>query len=327
MKEHCTNKPFPWNHKRRFNAYPEYFKKLSGSRVQKVAVHAGLTCPNRDGTLGYGGCTYCNNEAFNPSYCSPDLGITEQINTGIRFHKFRYRRAKKYLAYFQPYTNTYCDLPKFMKMCGEALSHPGIAGLVIGTRPDCVSEDILNYLAELAEHCYIIVEYGIESCYDRTLKRVNRGHTFKQSVAAIEKTVKKGIRTGAHLIFGLPGETCEDMLRQATILSSLPLGNIKFHQLQIFKGTKIAEEYKRNPGEFHLFKMEEYIEFVIDFLELLNPAFVVERFTGETPPRFLVTPSWKLRRSEELLRMTEQRMEERDTWQGKFFAGSNAIEK
>ena len=278
---------FPWGHERRFNSYANYFRNIYGARVQKVSLDAGFTCPNRDGTKGSGGCTYCNNDAFNPSYCQPAKSVSQQIKEGITFHRWRYSEAVSYLAYFQAYSNTYAPLKTLKILYEEALSYPGVIGLIIGTRPDCIDEEKLTYLGELSKRCYVAVEYGIESCYNKTLRRINRGHSFEDAVAAIELTASHGINTGAHLIFGLPGETREEMLGQADILSALPLKTIKFHQLQIIKGTMMEKEFQHNPGDFELFRWEEYLSFFISFLERLNPSIVVERFSGEAPPPFL----------------------------------------
>jgi len=313
----------PWGHDKRFNSYSEYFKHQFGERVQKVSVDAGFTCPSRDGSLAYGGCTYCNNDAFNPSYCDPKKPITQQLNEGIEFHLKRYRRAKKYLAYFQTYSNTYSPLEKLKEMYSEALKHPGIIGLVIGTRPDCIDEKKLDWFSELAQKYYIIIEYGIESCYNKTLEKINRQHTFEQSVEAIKKTACRGIKTGAHIIFGLPGESREEMLKEAEILSELPINNIKFHQLQIIKNTAMAREYEKNPARFDLFSMDEYIHFIIKFIERLNPEFIIERFTGEVPPRFLAGPNWGLIRNDEINRLIENRLDKLNTWQGKMYKGGS----
>ncbi len=310
---------FPWGHQRRFNAYADHFRKEFGERIQKLSINVGFTCPNRDGSVGIGGCTYCNNNAFNPSYCKPAKSVTQQIEEGIEFHAKRYRRAEKYLAYFQAYSNTYDSLAKLKKIYDEALQHPSIIGLVIGTRPDCVDEEKLNYFAELSKSYYIIIEYGIESCYDKTLLAINRGHDYYTCVKAIENTASKGIRTGAHLIFGLPGESIEDMLAEAEILSKLPLNNIKFHQLQIIKDTAMSQQYKDHPEDFTFFSLDNYIDFIVDFLERLNPSFVVERFAGEVPPRFLEGPGWGLIRNDQILNKVEKKLEERDTWQGKLY--------
>jgi radical SAM protein (TIGR01212 family) len=310
---------FAWGTNRRFNAYSDYFKKEFGERVQKLSVDAGFTCPNRDGTAGHGGCTYCVNDAFNPSYCHPSKSVSQQLAEGIQFHKNRYRRADKYLAYFQAYSNTYASLPHLKEIYEEALSTEGIIGLVIGTRPDCIDDNKLSYLKELSHDHYIIVEYGLESCYDKTLARINRGHSFKQSVEALKKTKQFGLKSGVHMIFGLPGETRDEMLKQAEILSNLPIDNIKFHQLQLLKGTSIAKEFRESPKDFIRFTLDEYIEFIIDFVEKLNPSFVIERFAGEVPPRFLELPGWGLVRNDQILNRIEKRMLKRETWQGKCY--------
>jgi len=310
---------FIWGHNRRFNSYSEYFRLKFGSRIQKVAVDAGFSCPNRDGTLGIGGCTYCNNRAFNPSYCLPEKPIRRQIDEGIEFHQKRYRRAKQYLVYFQPYSNTHAPLERLKEIYNEAICHPLVCGLVIGTRPDCVDEEKLDYFKKLSQTHYVIIEYGVESCNDQTLRAINRLHTFDQSKQAIQLTASKGIMTGAHFIFGLPGETREEMLNEASVVSALPLTTIKFHQLQIIKNTPMAKQYLDAPGDFQFFALDEYIDFIVDFLEKLNPAFVVERFAGEVPPRFLAGPGWGLVRNDQIVHRIERRLEERNTWQGKNF--------
>jgi radical SAM protein (TIGR01212 family) len=310
-------KHYPWGNSRPFNSYAEYFKKEFGGRVQKLAIDAGFTCPNRDGSKGTGGCTYCDNDAFNPSYCHPGKSIKTQIEEGIEFHSNRYRRASSYLAYFQPYSNTYAPLDKLKEIYDQALSFPEITGLVIGTRPDCIDEHKLEYFRELAGKHYIMLEYGIESCYDRTLKRINRRHSFEDAVKAIGMTSQFNLKTGVHLIFGLPGENRKDMLEEAEILSALPINNLKFHQLQIIKGTKILSEFEENPSDFLKFSLNDYIEFIIDFAEKLNPAFVIERFAGEVPPRFLAGPGWGFIRNDQILGRIEKRMVERDTYQGR----------
>jgi radical SAM protein (TIGR01212 family) len=310
---------FPWGHHRRFNSYNEYFKKTFGQRVQKLSIDAGFTCPNRDGTVGTGGCTFCNNDAFNPSYCQPAKSIRQQIEEGKQFHAWRYRRAVGYLAYFQAFSNTFAPLEQLQKIYDEALAVDGIIGLVIGTRPDCVDNEKLDYFQELSKKHYLIIEYGIESCYDETLEMINRGHTFGQSVEAIEKTASRGIKTGAHLIFGLPGETTAQMMAEAEILSKLPLNTLKFHQLQIVKNTSMALEYLHQPENFTFFSLDEYIELIVNFLELLNPKIVIERFAGEVPPYFLAGPGWGTIRYDQILQKIEKRMEERNTWQGRLY--------
>lgn len=313
---------YPWGDKRRFNSYSAHIKKHFGGRVQKVSIDAGFTCPNRDGTKGTGGCTYCNNDAFNPSYCTPRKSISAQIAEGIEFHQTRYRRATGYLAYFQAYSNTYAPVSELEAMYSEALNHPGVLGLVVGTRPDCIDESILALLKKISKKHYVIIEYGVESCSDETLKLINRGHTFQEAVTAIEMTAAAGIQTGAHFIFGLPGESRQQMLDSAAIISKLPLTSVKFHQLQIISGTLMECEYAENPDKFVVFAFEEYMEFFIDFLERFNPGIIVERFTGEAPPRLVIAPRWGKKRSDVIMNTFEQRLEERNTWQGKLYAHS-----
>jgi len=310
---------FPWGHNRRFNSYTEYIRKTFNGRIQKVVVDAGFTCPNRDGMKGTGGCTYCNNDAFNPSYCNPEESLGFQISKGIDFHAVRYRRAEKFLVYFQPYSNTYAPLSRLRTLYEEALGYPDVIGLVIGTRPDCMDTEKLDYLQQLSRKAYIQVEYGVESCYDKTLIRINRCHSFGESLEMITKTREKGIRTGAHFIFGLPGESMEEMLESVVHVSNLQIDTIKFHQLQIVKGTAMEQEYIRQPEMFHHFTLEGYITFIIDFVERLNPDIVIERFCGEVPPRLLHKSEWEAIRYDSILRLIEKELERRDTYQGKFY--------
>jgi hypothetical protein len=312
---------YPWGHKRRYNSYSEYFKKKFGERVQKISVDAGFTCPNRDGKVARGGCTYCNNNAFNPSYCDPEKPINHQVLEGIQFHKVRYRRANSYLVYFQPYSNTYAPLEKLKVLYENALRQPGVIGLVLGTRPDCIDDEKLEYLKKLSQDYYIIIEYGVESIYNKTLERINRWHTYEQSKEAIEKTKEYGINIGAHFIFGLPGDSNDLIMESVKEISTLPLTAIKFHQLQIVEGTKMAMDYKRNPNDYKLFGFEEYVNFIVDFSEKLNPEFIIERFAGEVPPRYQAGPGWGLIRNDQINRTIEKEFEDRDSWQGKYFIG------
>ena len=319
MNEKSEISNYSWGHSRRFNAYSNYFRSLYGGRVQKVSIDAGFTCPNRDGTSGSGGCTYCNNDAFNPSYCSPSKSISAQLEEGIVFLKKRYRQPFGYLAYFQAYSNTYAPLEKLRILYEEALAFPGIIGLIIGTRPDCIDRTKLEYIKELAGKFYIAIEYGVESCYDSTLLRINRGHTFGQAVEAIRLTSEMGINTGAHFILGFPGESKEEMMKEADIISDLPIDTVKFHQLQIIRGTRMEKDFLARQEDFDLFSFDEYVDFFVRFLEKLNPAIVVERFTGEAPPGFLLEQRWNRKRSEEIVRHIEKELERRNTWQGRLY--------
>ena len=310
---------YHWNHRQPYNSYAPYFKNIFGERVQKISVDAGFTCPNRDGKSGTGGCTYCNNDAFNPSYCNPRKPILKQIEEGVEFHQVRYRRASKYLVYFQPYSNTYAPLPHLKEFYEEALTHPDVIGLVIGTRPDCMDEEILNYLKSLSAKYYIMIEYGVESIYDNTLQLINRGHDFAIAENTIKKTAAFGLNCGAHFIFGLPGESRQMMIDSAKVISALPLTTIKFHQLQIVEGTQMSIDFATNPSKYNLFSFNEYVEFIINFVEKLNPKFVIERFAGEVPPRFLSGPGWGKIRNDQINLTIEREMLLKNTWQGKFF--------
>ena len=310
---------YPWEGDRRFNAYSQYLKNRFGTRIQKLSLHAGFTCPNRDGSIGYGGCSYCDNSAFNPSYCDASKSIAQQLEEGMDFHKHRYRKAASYFAYFQAYSNTYADLETLKRLYSEALETDQVVGLVIGTRPDCMDEEKLEYLAGLSENKYVMVEYGVESCNDRTLARVNRGHDFGTAVRALEMTSSYGLPTGAHLIFGLPDETPEEWMQWAAILSELPISTLKFHQLQILRNTPIAELYSEEPQRFCTLPFPEYVDFIVDFLERLNPAFMIERFAGEVPPRYLQVQTWDLIRNEQVVQVMERRLEERKTHQGRLW--------
>jgi radical SAM protein (TIGR01212 family) len=314
----AEGRTYAWGHQRRFNSYPEYFRKEFGGRVQKLTLDAGFTCPNRDGSKGRGGCTFCNNNAFNPAYCQPGKSISSQIDEGIAFHKKRYRRADKYLAYFQAYSNTYAQLEVLREKYREALRCEEVIVLVIGTRPDTVDPEILDFIKTLARDYYVVIEYGIESCYNSTLERVNRGHTFEDSLRALDMTASRGIRQGAHFIIGLPGESVEDILAEMKIISGLPISNIKFHQLQIVRNTTMEKEYRNSPGDFKIYDLEEYLELMLKIIELLNPAFVVERIAGESNPGYLVSQSWGLR-YERVLHRFEQMLAREDSWQGKRF--------
>ena len=311
--------PYIWGDERRFNSYAAYFKRTFGGRMQKVTINAGFTCPNRDGAISTGGCSFCRNDAFTPSYCQSSKSITQQIDEGIEFHQRRYRTAQRYLAYFQSFSNTYAPIERLRECYDEALSHPAVAGIVVGTRPDCVDEQKLDYFAELAKQKYVTLEYGVESCYDQTLKHINRGHDFSTAKRAIEMTAQRGIHCGAHFILGLPGESDQMLIDQVRLINELPLTTIKFHQLQLFKDTPLAEEYDLHPERFRFWSVEEYIELFIEILRRLRPDIVVERFAGEAPPRYHHLQGWGLVRNETLLAMLDKQLEQKDVHQGDIF--------
>ncbi len=300
---------------KRYNDYPTYFRTLFGERVQKLSIDGGFTCPNRDGSKGIGGCSFCNNDSFNPDYCRAVKGITRQIEEGIRFFGHKYNN-QKYLAYFQAYSNTYAPLEVLKQRYEEALAHPMIAGLVIGTRPDTVNDEVLDYLELLAREYYVCVEYGVESVNDEVLQRVNRGHGFAASERAIRGTAGRGIAIGAHLIFGLPGESRESMLEGAVRLCELPIQVLKLHQLQIVKDTRMAEEYAENPSAFQLYTQEEYLDFVVEVIERIRPDVYLERFVNQSPPEYLIAPKWGIKNFEFTAKL-DKRLRELDTWQGK----------
>lgn len=302
-----------------YNSYAHYFNQLFGGRVQKVVINAGFTCPNRDGSKGIMGCIYCENKAFSPSYCESEKSISQQISEGIEFHLKRYRRAVAYLAYFQPYSNTYADINTLKCKYFEALSCPQIKGLIIGTRPDCINEEVCKLIKEISEKYYVMVELGVESVYDKTLTTINRGHDFNEVLKAFELLNRYQINSGAHFIFGLPGETREDWMNSLNVINTLPLTTIKFHQLQIIKNTKIEKMYLENPNDFVRMTLDEYIDFIIDFVERLNPKFIIERFAGEVPPRYLSSSNWGIIRYDQVVLKIEKRFKERKTYQGRLF--------
>lgn len=308
---------YSWGHEKRYNDFSTYFRNLFHERVQKVSVDAGFTCPNRDGSKGLGGCTYCNNKTFKPTYCNLKNTVTTQVIEGVEFFAKKYK-SMKFLAYFQAYTNTYAPLEELKKLYEEALEHPKVVGLVISTRPDTVNAELLDYLQELSKKVYVMVEFGLESHLDKTLERINRGHSFAESVWALEETAKRGINNCAHMILGLPGESRDELLEQAKVISKLPIKNLKLHQLQIHKKTLLEKQFEQNPENFKLYTAEEYIELSIDYLELLNPKIIVERFVSQAPADMLIAPKWGLKNFEFVAKV-EKRLKERDTWQGRLF--------
>ena len=317
---------------KRYNTFVGYYKRVYGERLQKLVIDAGFTCPNRDGTVGYGGCSFCDNAAFHPSYSTAGKSIAAQIDEGIEFHQVRYRNTRHYLAYFQSYSNTYAPLTRLKELYLEALSHPHIVGIVIGTRPDCIDEEKLDWLAELKAgralpdwsrdgfgSPVVKVEYGIESCYDATLLRVGRGHDVAAAERAVKLSAERGLDPGAHFILGLPGESRSMLVDQCSFISSLPLHSVKFHQLQLVKGTRIEKEYAAVPDDFLRLDLPEYLDLVVDILERLRPDLYIERVAGEVPPRFVKETQWGLIRNFQILHLLDDRLSARNTWQGRLF--------
>jgi radical SAM protein (TIGR01212 family) len=311
------NNKYFWTHNKRFNDFPTYFKNKFKGRVQKISIDAGFTCPNRDGSKGVGGCNYCNNTTFKPSYCNLDNSVAGQVEKGVAFFGKKYE-TMRFLAYFQAYSNTYAPIEILKELYEEALKHPKVIGLVIATRPDCLSDDVLDYLQELSKQYYVMVEFGVESVRNDTLKSINRGHTWEESVYAIEATAQRGIHNCAHMILGLPGENRPEIIEQSKIISELPIENLKLHQLQIIKKTKMAKQFTDNPNDFNLFSVEEYIDIAVEYLEYLNPRIIVERFVSSSPDDLLIAPRWGLKNFEFTAKL-EKRLKEKDTWQGRLF--------
>lgn len=310
---------YPWGDRKRYNSYSSYQKKKYGQRVQKVTVDAGFTCPNRDGTIASGGCIYCNNESFNPGYNDARKPIRQQIEEGVEFLKRRYNNVQKFIVYFQPYSNTYAPLDTLKRYYEEALSHPEVIGLTIGTRPDCVDEAKIAYLQKLAAEFDITIEYGLESISDESLKRVNRGHDVQSYIDAVEMTRGRGIKICTHMIFGFPWEERNLWLQTADWLSACEFDFLKIHQLHIVKDTVLARQYANKP--FSFLSAEEYIELIVEFLEKLSPRIIIQRLFGEAPPRVLIAPQWGIRNTQ-LLQMLDRVLEERDTWQGRLFSSN-----
>lgn len=303
------------------NKYYKEFGELLNERfpfkVQKISINAGFTCPNRDGSKGVGGCTYCNNQSFSPGYGGKQRPVSIQMADGIEFFARKYP-SMKYLAYFQSYTNTYEAPEVLIAKYEEALAYPNVVGLIVGTRPDCMPDVLLDYFTELNKRTFLMIEYGLESTLDRTLDFINRGHSHAESEEAIRKTAARGIMVGAHLILGLPHESREEVLNHAHVISKLPLTTVKLHQLQLIKGTVMARQYRENPEWFNLFDVDEYIDMCIDFAELLNPNFIIERFVSQSPKELLIAPDWGLKNFEFTAKVLK-RFEERNAYQGKLF--------
>ncbi|MBC8510053.1 MAG: TIGR01212 family radical SAM protein [Cryomorphaceae bacterium] len=303
---------------KRYNDFSSFIRRKFNSRVQKVSIDAGFTCPNKDGTKGVGGCTYCNNNTFNPDYCKPIKPIKQQINEGIEFFSKKYK-TQKYLAYFQAFTNTYAPLADLKKMYEEALDHEDVIGLVVATRPDCIKDEVLDYLEELAAAGnFIKLEFGLESTKNETLEAINRCQTHEEAIDAFKRADGRGLHLGGHLILGLPGETKEDMMNHAKMVSQLPINTLKIHHLQIVKHTMMAVQFKKTPEMFTFMELDEYIDFVVDFVEKLKPEIIIERFFSESPASMLIHPKYGLKNFE-VKHLVEKRLEEREAMQGRLF--------
>ena len=302
-----------------YNDFGAWLRSHFPYKVQKISVDAGFTCPNRDGRIGRGGCTFCDNNTFNPSYCNKNSSIREQLETGKKFFARKYPEMK-YLAYFQAYTNTYAPLDTLKRMYEEALGTENVVGIVIGTRPDCVNKELLDYLGSLSQQVFVSVEYGIESTNDTTLKNINRGHSFDCTRRAISETAARGITVGGHIILGLPGEDTQESLRQASIISQTELDILKIHQLQIIRGTRLEREYSEHP--FHLYTPEEYIGLLTEYIRRLRPNIVLDRFTSQSPADMLVAPRWGLKNHEFADRLANH-MRAVGAYQGQLYAGKD----
>ncbi len=316
-----ANSPPAHFNERRYFAWNDWVKRTHGGRIQKVSLDAGFTCPNRDGKLGRGGCSFCNNAAFTPSYLAGTRELHAQLATGIAFMQHRYAGTTRYLAYFQAYSNTYADLAELKALYAQALSHPGISGLAIGTRPDCLPDAVLDHLAELARDHMVELEIGIESCDDNVLQECRRGHDFACSIDAIERAASRGLQITAHMLFGLPGETRASVQAGARKLGALPLAAIKFHQLQIVRGTRLAMEWKRQPGSIALLSLDEYLDWIVDTLEYLPDSVRVQRLGSDVPPTQRVLPE-RGDRQLDLPAQLSARLGARGTWQGRLHGAS-----
>lgn len=299
----------------RYKQFSQFLNAHFACKVQKLSVNAGFTCPNRDGSLGYGGCTYCNNRSFNPQYCADERSVGRQLEDGKSFFARKYADMK-YLAYFQAYTNTYAGLDHLRQLYEEALDVQDVVGLVVGTRPDCVPDSLLDYLAELHQRTFVLVEYGVETANDSVLRRIHRGHDFACAADAIRRTAARGLPVGAHLILGLPGDGKGQILRTADKMSELPVDVLKLHQLQLIKGTQMAGEYRERSEDFTLFSPHGYADLVVDFLERLRGDVAVERFTSQSPAQLLIAPDWGMK-NYQFVELVKRRLQERNTWQGR----------
>lgn len=274
--------------------FSDFLARYFPRKMQKLTINAGFTCPNRDGTLGVGGCTYCNNQSFNPAYCAPTATVAEQVAVGVEFFRRKYPDMG-YLAYFQTYTNTHGELHRLIDLYEQALGCDGVEGLIIGTRPDCMPEPLLSYLAAKARERFVMVEYGAESTHDRTLQLVNRCHTWADTADAVRRTHRAGIPVGLHLIMGLPGESQDDMLATIDACNELPIDVLKVHQLQLVRGTTLSRQVERGEVEICHFTVDEYLDLCCEIVARLRSDIAIERFVSQSPASLLISPRWGLK--------------------------------
>jgi len=306
---------------KRYRDFSSYLKEIFGERVQKISLDAGLGCPNRDGTISYKGCIFCDSRGSGTgAFINQGLSIGEQINQAKIFLQRRYK-ARKFIAYFQSFTNTYAPLNRLKALYDQALAHKDIVGLSVATRPDCVDNDLLNLLHQYQQDYLVWIEYGLQSAHDATLKLINRGHDVASFERSVHMSSKCGLNICAHIILGLPGENAEMMVQTARFVSSLPIKGIKIHLLYIVKGTALARLYER--GGYRCLKREDYVDLVVDILEVLPPDMVIQRLTGDPLRHELMAPFWAKEKSE-TLRCIQETLERRDTWQGRRYHKSSA---
>lgn len=310
---------------RPYHAYADYFRLKFGKRYRKIPVDAGFTCPDRNGKRETGGCIYCNNEAFSPSYCKNSKNIADQLKLGMQFNRNKYGQDTFNIAYIQTYTGTYARLTELIEKYSAALSVEGISGIAISTRPDCLNDSILDFLGQLAEKYYVVIEIGIESCYNATLEKINRGHSFETTMESLYRLNKRKLTVCGHIILGLPGESREMILEEARKLSLLPVQILKIHQLQILKNTRLAEDFRKNPEKYHLLSLDEYISLVTAFLEHLSPEIWIERLCAEVPQKYLEISPWKSLSAEKINHLIESYMRQNKTWQGKKYRCNDKI--
>ena len=311
----------PWGGKR-YNSFQTNLKNTFQSRVYKVGLRMDFTCPNRDGLVAVGGCIYCNNSGHTPQGFRAGMSVTEQLERGTEALRRRHR-AEKFIAYFQSYTNTYGSVGKLERLYREALDFPGVVGLAVSTRPDCVPDDVLDLVADLARHTYLWLELGLESMHDKTLRWVNRGHGLREFVDAVGRGKSRGLRLCTHLILGFPTETREEILQTPALLNRLGIDGVKLHNLHVIKNTALEEIYLS--GAFEIMSREAYVALTVDFLEQLDPVIVIHRLSGETYRDLTVAPEWSINKIG-VHNAINAELERRDTWQGKFFRDESLVD-